>query len=96
MKLSTAQLILEAPENWKVWVLSKQIAFLSPQDEKPSREIIFTLSTDGVVLYKDYYQSGEFHRNDGPAITVYDSEGNAIEYLYYEHGKILKKVILDR
>jgi hypothetical protein len=91
VKLEVAKLIVGAPDGWAVRHLGKQLVFLSPMDSRPSREIVYTLRKDGSVIYMDYYENGTFHREDGPAVTVYDESGNIIEELSYIHGKIVQR-----
>lgn len=91
MKLCLAKIILEAPAGWTVRMLGKQLVFLSPHGMYPHREIVFTLRKDGGLLYKDYYEAGIFHRDDGPAVTIYCESGEVSEELFYNHGKIVER-----
>jgi hypothetical protein len=91
MKLNLARIILDAPEGWAVRNIGRQLILLSPHGKHPNCEIVFTLRKDGSLIYKDYYENGIFHREDGPAVTVYSECGNTAEELFYCQGKLLNR-----
>jgi len=62
-----------------------------------THEIIrdLTCYKNGSFMYESYFLNDLYHREDGPAYTIYSPSGEIIRETYFLHGKPLTKKDFD-
>jgi hypothetical protein len=91
MKLSYAKHIIDCPDGWGCETSDDMIIYTRDCRESPAIQKIILTFNNGRLRYKDYLENGLLHREDGPAVIVFGSEGEIVNTCYYFRGVPTRK-----
>lgn len=91
MKLIYAKYIVDCPDGWDCDTNEDTIIYTRISGDGAAVEKVILTFNNGTLRYKDYLENGLLHREDGPAVIVFDSEGEIVNTCYYFRGAPIRK-----